>query len=128
MYSTQVYRIKVSSFYSSSIHYGNKSLCYSNISCKIDIRFLKYDVNLGSQQWIIIQKSAFLLFEYVTRDSTSKQKQEKFFTDDKLRLLELLSALYCHKRNPVSLLNNILKTGASFLLTPLLDWKMEDDM
>ena len=29
---------------------------------------------------LVVQKSALLLFEYVTRDSTSKQKQEKFFT------------------------------------------------
>ena len=93
---------------------------------RLKVRFLKYDVNLGSQQWIIIQKFAFLLFECVTRDSTSKQEQEKFFTVS--RLLKLLSSLYCHKRNPVSLFNNILKTGASFLLTPLVDWKMEDDM
>ena len=51
---------------------------------RLKVRFLKYDVNLGSQQWIIIQKSAFLLFECVTRDSTSKQKQEKFFTVSRL--------------------------------------------
>ena len=49
---------------------------------RLKVRFLKYDVNLGSQQWI--QKSAFLLFECVTRDSTSKQKQEKFFTVSRL--------------------------------------------
>ena len=96
---------------------------------RLKVRFLKYDVNLGSQQWIIIQKSAFLLFECVTRDSTSKQKQDKFFTVSRLiKALKLLSSLYCHKRNPVSLFNNILKTGASFLLTPFVDWKMEDDM
>ena len=51
---------------------------------RLKVRFLKYDVNPGSQQWIIIQKSAFLLFECVTRDSTSKQKQEKFFTVSRL--------------------------------------------
>ena len=51
---------------------------------RLKVRFLKYDVNLGSQQWIIIQKSAFLLFECVTIDSTSKQKQEKFFTVSRL--------------------------------------------
>ena len=47
---------------------------------RLKVKVIKYDVNLGRQQQIIIQKSAFLLFEYVTRDSTSKQKQEKSFT------------------------------------------------
>ena len=42
------------------------------------------------------------------------------------KALQLLSTLHCHKRNPVSLFNNILKTGASFLSTPLVNWKMED--
>ena len=46
----------------------------------LKVKILKYIVNLERQQYIIIEKSAFLLFEYVTRDSTSKQKQEKFFT------------------------------------------------
>ena len=81
MYSLQVYRIKVSSFYSSSIHvwkcnYYAIQIFYARLKVKI----LKYIVNLGRQQLIIVQKSAFLSFEYVTRDSTSKQKQEKFFT------------------------------------------------
>ena len=47
---------------------------------RLKVKILKYIVNLGRQQQIIVQKSAFLLFEYVTRDSTSEQKQEKFFT------------------------------------------------
>ena len=44
---------------------------------RLEVKVLKYDVNLGRQQQIIIEKSAFLLFEYVTRDSTSKQKPAK---------------------------------------------------
>ena len=47
---------------------------------RLKVKTMKYDVNLGRQQQIIIQKSAFFLFEYVTKDSTSKQKQEKSFT------------------------------------------------
>ena len=46
---------------------------------RLRVKILKYDVNIGRQQKIIIQKSVFLLFEYVTRDSPSKQKQENFF-------------------------------------------------
>ena len=41
---------------------------------RLKVKILKYDVNLERQQQIIIQKSAFLLFEYVTRDSTSEQE------------------------------------------------------
>ena len=81
MYSPQVYRIIVSSFYSSSIHIW---ICNYNaiqiFHAKLKVKILKYIVNLVRQQWIIVQKSTFLLFEYVTRDSTSKQKQEKFST------------------------------------------------
>ena len=96
---------------------------------RLKVRFLKYDVNLGSQQWIIIQKSAFLLFECVTRDSTSKQKQEKFFTVSRLiKAFKITFLSLLPQKKPVSLFNNILKTGASFLLTSLIDWKMEDDM
>ena len=47
---------------------------------RLKVKILTYDVNLGRQQYIIIQKSAFLLFEYVTRNSTTKQKQKKSFT------------------------------------------------
>ena len=66
---------------------------------RLKVNILKYDVNLGMQQQIIIQKSAFLLFEYVTRDSTSKQKQEESFTVWQLnKALKLLSTLYCHKK------------------------------
>ena len=39
---------------------------------RLKVSILKYDVNLGRQQKIIIQKSSLLLFEYVTRGSTSK--------------------------------------------------------
>ena len=43
---------------------------------KLKVKILKYDVNHGRQQQIITEKSTFLL-EYVTRDSTSKQKNSK---------------------------------------------------
>ena len=48
-----------------------------------------------------------LIVHYVTSNSTSKQKQEKPITVPQLNgVLKLLSILYCHKRNPVSLFNN----------------------
>ena len=34
----------------------------------------------GSGQQIIVHKSTFLLYEYVTRDSTSKRKQDNFLS------------------------------------------------
>ena len=81
MYSPQVYRIKVSSFYSSSIHVWKCNYYAIEIfHARLKVKILKYIVNLRRQQYITVQKSVFLLFEYVTRDSISKQKQEKFFT------------------------------------------------
>ena len=47
---------------------------------KFKVKTQKYYVNLGRQQQQIMQTSAFLLFEYVTKDPTSKYKQEKSFT------------------------------------------------
>ena len=81
MYSPQVYRIKVSYFYSSSIHVRKCNYYAIQIfHARLKVKILKYIVHLRRQQYIIVQKSAFLLFEFVTRDLTSKQKQEKFFT------------------------------------------------
>ena len=40
--------------------------------------------------------------------------------------LKLFSTLYCHKRNHMSLFTNMLKTGASFLSTLLVNWRIED--
>ena len=34
-------------------------------NARLKVKIMKYDVNLGRQQKIIIQKSAFFLFEYV---------------------------------------------------------------
>ena len=80
-YSPQVYRIKVSSSYSSSIHVWKCNYYSIQIfHARLKVKILKYIVDLGRQQQVIVQKSAFLVFEYVTRDSTSKQKQEKSFT------------------------------------------------
>ena len=61
MYSPQVYKIKVSSFYSSSIHVWKCNYYAIQIfHARLKVKILKYIVNLGRQQKIIVQKSAFL--------------------------------------------------------------------
>ena len=114
---------------------GRKSKCYVIIkvsvllSLRLSSKEIKPDAGKTTEKWVCCKfslkrlpreadsdKTFMLLMNkhvcLMNRDSRSKQKQGKSFTMWQLnKALKLLSTLYCHKRNPVSLFHNILKTG-----------------